>query len=98
MIDIYSVLLPANPPEPKGARVIKGCMSAQTDDHDPLIPPRKLSPHTTKEPCPELWEYKRMKMREYRQRKREEQLKRKRDHARKKREEKRAALLAELKG
>lgn len=99
MTDLMSVLHPATPPEPKGARLIKGSMgNLHVDEPDHLAPPKKLSPHTTKEPCPELWEYKRIKMREYRQRKREEQLKRKRDHARKKREEKQAATLAELKG
>lgn len=99
MLDILAVLHPANPPEPKGARIIRGNMgNLHVDEPDPLLTPKKLSPHTTKEPCPELWEYKRIKMREYRARKREELLKRKREHARKKKLEKQAAALAELKG
>lgn len=32
MIDIYSVLLPANPPEPKGGRIIRGCMGPPHDE------------------------------------------------------------------
>lgn len=36
MIDLMSVLHPATPPEPKGARIIRGCMGPPHDDDDPV--------------------------------------------------------------